>query len=274
MSGIRNRMTKKARRAIVQYAVFRWETAVVLAGAILLTGLFPKPFPWWPAWGWALLGLLGMAAIVYSSITNVEANAELLLKLSQGQYDLNVIKQTELRQEVELALEYQRRIESQVRRKGRSVLWDRPEDTANQLDDWVANVYRLAKRLDAYRRDELLSNQGESVPGEIEEISSRRAKEDNPVFQNQLDDLLESKQKQLETMKALDNRMQQAELQLAQTLAAMATVDSQVKLIDVQDLESGRSERLRADIQEQIARLNDLISSINEVYDYHTPGIR
>ena len=34
-----------------------------------------------------------------------------------------------------------------------------------------------------------------------------------------------------------------------------------------------RSENLRADIREQIERLNDLISSINEVYDYHSRGI-
>jgi hypothetical protein len=67
--------------------------------------------------------------------------------------------------------------------------------------------------------------------------------------------------------------MRQAELQLAQTLSAMATVDSQVKLIDAQDVDSSRSENLRSDIREQIDRLNDLISSINEVYDYHSPGV-
>lgn len=274
MSSFRSQLHRKAQRTIVQYAIFRWESAVILAGTIVLTSLFPKPFPWWPILGWPLLGVLGIAFIVVSSITNVKANAALLLKLSQAEYDLKTIQQQELRHEVELALEYQRRIASQVRRKETSVLWDRPEDTANQLDDWIANVYRLAKRLDVYRRDSLLSNQREMVPGEIEELTVRRKQEDNPIFQQQLDELLESKQKQLEAMEALDTRMKQAELQLAQTLAAMATVDSQVKLIDAQEVESGRSERLRTDIQEQIARLNDLIGSINEVYDYHKPGIK
>lgn len=274
MSSFRSQLHKKAQRTIVHYAIFRWESAVVFAGTIVLTSLFPKPFPWWPIWGWPLLGLLGIATIVYSSITNVDANAALLLRMSQAQYDLKVIQDPELRREAELALEYQRRIAGQVRRKEASVLWDRPEDTANQLDDWIANVHRLAKRLDVYRRDHLLASQRKRVPEEIEELSVRRKQEDNPIFQQQLDGLLESKRKQLEAMEALDTRMKQAELQLAQTLAAMATVDSQVKLIDAQEVESGRSERLRKDIQEQIARLNDLISSINEVYDYHRPGIK
>jgi len=52
----------------------------------------------------------------------------------------------------------------------------------------------------------------------------------------------------------------------------LATVYSQVQLISAQDIESGRSDRLRQDIQDQIARLNDLVSSINEVYDYQGTG--
>ena len=40
------------------------------------------------------------------------------------------------------------------------------------------------------------------------------------------------------------------------------------------ELDSGRSQRLQEGIQEQVERLNDLISSISEVYDYHTAGVR
>ena len=263
----------KARRAIVQYAIFRWENAMVLAGTIVLTGLFPQPFAWWPIWGWPLLGLVGIGAIFYSSITDEDSNATLVLKLLQARYDLKEIKQPELREAVELALEYQRRIQSHVRQKGRSVLWNRPEDTANQMEKWIANLHRLAKRLDAYRRDSLLQNQRELVPQEIKNLTTRRNAEENANLQRQLDDLLASKQTQWETLTALDERMKKAELQVEQTLAAMATVDSQVKLIDAQDVDSSRSENLRADIREQIERLNDLISSINEVYDYHSRGI-
>jgi hypothetical protein len=266
-------MTKETRSAIVQYAIFRWENAVVLAGTIVLTGLMPEPFPWWPIWGWPVLGLLGILALFYSSLTNEKRNAEILLKFFQDQFDLKTIQQTELRDEVELALEYQRRIEAQVRNKGHGILWDQPGDTANQLNDWIANIYRIAKRLDVYRRDGLLDSQRGTVPDEIHALETRVAQEDNQDFKEQLKDLLDSKKRQWETLEALDHRMKQAEIQLSQTLAALATVDNQVKLIAAQDVESGRSERLRADIREQVDRLNDLIGSINEVYDYHRPGI-
>lgn len=273
MSSFRSQTTKETRSAIVQYALFRWENAVVLAGTIVLTSFMPKPFPWWPIWGWPLLGLLGIGAIFYSSLTNEKKNAEFLLKFFQDQFDLKTIQQVELREEVALALEYQRRIEAQVRRKGRGILWDQPGDTANQLNDWIANIYRIAKRLDVYRRDGLLDSQRETVPDEIRSLETRITQEDHQAFKDQLKELLESKKRQWETLLALDQRMKQAEIQLSQTLSAMATVDNQVKLIDAQDVESGRSERLRADIREQVNRLNDLIGSINEVYDYHKPGM-
>ena len=127
--------------------------------------------------------------------------------------------------------------------------------------------------MDTYRRGGLLDSQGETVPEEIKSLEASYEHEDNQAFKSQLKELLDSKKRQWETLQALDTRMKQAEIQLAQTLAAMATVDTQVKLIDAQDVESGRSERLRADIREQIDRLNDLIGSINEVYDYRTPGV-
>jgi uncharacterized protein YoxC len=71
----------------------------------------------------------------------------------------------------------------------------------------------------------------------------------------------------------LGARMKQAELQLEQSVTALATVYSQVQLVDARDVDSGRSERLQADIQEQVDQLNDLISAINEVYDYQTEGL-
>jgi len=273
MPTIRSELQKKAQSAILQHAFFRWESAVVLAGTILLTVLLPRPFPWWPVWGWPLLGLLGLAAIVYSSLTDAKTNASVLQELFQEQFDPVRIRDRALREDVETALEYQRHIEALVRRQRASVLRDRLADTAGQLSEWIGNIYRLALRLDTYRGDALLAKERTRVPQEIEALAARRKLEGDPTVQQELDEVLESKDRQWQTLRALSARMKQAELQLEQSLTALATVYSQVQLIDVQDLDSSRSDRLRADIQEQVSRLNDLVSSINEVYDYHTQGL-
>jgi hypothetical protein len=203
----------------------------------------------------------------YSSFTNAQANAEVLLRLSQAQFDPRRIRDGSLRSQIENALAYQRRIEAQVRRPHDGVLWDRPEDTANQLHDWIANVYQLAVRLDAYWRDEMVKRELESVPKELAQLTARRQKESSPTFQQELDSVLDSKRKQWEALQALDTRMKQVELQVTQSLSALATVDSQVQLLEAQDINSHRSETLRTDIREQVNRLNDLVTSLNTVYE-------
>ncbi len=265
MATIRSELQKEAQSAILQYAFFRWESAVVLAGTIVLTLLLPHPFPWWPVWGWPVLGLLGVIGIFVSSLTDAEANAKVLLELFQQQFDPAEIEDPALRREVESALAYQRRIETLIREQRAGVLRGRLEDTANQLSDWIANIYRLASKLDAYRHDELLAQEREAVPREIKELSARRDRERDPELREELDRVLESKGKQWQTLRTLSARMKQAELRLEQSTTALSTVYGQIQLVSARDVSSGRSERLEADIREEIDQLNDLISTIDEV---------
>ncbi len=273
MATIRSELQKKAQNELVQYALLRWESALVVAITIILTFLIPKPFSWWPAFGWPLLGLLGVGAIVYTSLTDAESNARLLLRNFQEQFNPSTIRDRELRKDVQSALEYQRRIEEQVRGHRAGVMRDRLSDTANQLSDWISNVYQLALRLDAYRQDDLLRGEIESLPKEIEQLEARRKLEANAQTRKQLDEVLESKGTQWESLRALNTRMKQAQLQLDQSLTALATIYSQVQLIDAQSVASGKAERLQEDIRSQVNRLNDLVSSINDVYNYNTPGM-
>lgn len=273
MTTIRTDLQQRAQSAILQYAIFRWESAVILAFTIILTFVLRRPFPWWPPFGWPLLGLIGLILIVYSSLTDAETNAQMLLNLFQEQFSASRLKDKTLRQQVENALEYQRRIETQVRRQRPGLIHDRLEDTANQITDWLSNIYQLALRLDAYRNDDLLAREREVLPKELQRLTAQRKLESNPAVQSQLDSVIEGKGKHWQTLRELDARMQQAVFQMEQSLTALATIYSQVQLIDASEVDSGRAERLQADIREQVARLNDLVASINEVYDYNTKGI-
>ncbi len=246
----------------------------MVAGTIVLSLLLPRPFPWWPVWGWPLLGGLGLAGIVYSSLTDSEANARVLLSLFQEQFNPREIQDETLRQEVESALAYQRRIEALVREQRAGVLRDRLEDTANQLSDWVATVYRLAEKLDAYERDELLAQERKRVPEEIEALAARRDREGDPQLRQELEQVLEGKGRHWQTLRALDVRMRQAELRLEQSTTALSTLYGQIQLVGARDVDSGRSERLQADIREEIHQLDDLIKSINEMSERHVAAGR
>ena len=267
-SETRSDIQKRAHSAVLQYAFFRWESALVIALTIVLFFLLPRPFPWWPRYGWLVLGVCGLAALVYSSLTDAETNAKVLLRLFQEQFDTKRIRDKELRADLETALEYQRRIEVQVRQQDRTLLRDRLNETANQITQWIANMYALALRLDSYRRDDLLAKQRGTLPQELKDLTEQRKRTTNPATQAQLDQVIDTKGKQWQALRDLDDRMKQAELQLQESLAALATIYSQVQLVDAQSVESGRAERLQSDIRDQVNRLGDLVDSINEVYDY------
>lgn len=268
MSTIRTDLQKQAQSAILQYALFRWESGVVVALTIVLFFLLRRPFFWWPPFGWPLLGLGALILLVYSSIRDAETNARLLLDLFQEQFNPRAIRDRALRKDVEMALEYQRRIETEVTQQREGLIRDRLEETANQITEWLSNIYQLAHRVDSYRANELLAREREELPRELEQLTAQRKFESNSTLQAQMDEVIASKGKHWQSLRELDARMKQAALQLEQSLTALATVYSQIQLIDAQSINSGRAERLQADIREQVERLNDLVASINEVYGH------
>ncbi len=272
MTTIRSELQQKAQSTLIQYAIFRVESAIIIALTLVLTFLYPRPFPWWPRFGWVLLGIVALGVLIYSSLTDAEANAQVLLNMFQEQFNPRNITDKNLRTKVESALEYQRRIETQIRQQNSGLIRDRLEDTAGQITAWLSNIYQLALRLDTYNRDDLLERERATLPKEIDQLLAQRRSESNPRVQEQLDNVIASKRNHWQSLRDLDARMKQASLQLDQSLTALATIYSQVQLIDAQSVDSGRAERLQADIQEQVARLNDLVSSLNDVYNYNTKG--
>lgn len=272
MSTTRTDLQQQAQSAILQYALFRWESGIVIALTIVLFFLLRRPFYWWPPFGWPLLGVGALILLVYSSMNDAETNARVLLDLFQEQFNPRQIRDKELRTDVEMALEYQRRIETEVAKQREGLIRDRLEATANQITEWLSNIYRLAQRVDSYRDDDLLARERNELPKELERLTAQRKFETNEAVQAQLDEVIAGKGKHWQSLRELDARMKQAALQLEQSLTALATVYSQVQLIDAQSINSGRAERLQDDIREQVERLNDLVSSINEVYGTGTNG--
>ena len=192
MTTIRSDLQKQAQSHLIQYAIFRWENAVILAVTILLTFFLRRPFPGWPFFGWPLLGLVGVAALIYASLTDSETNSKVLIQLYQEQFNPREIKSKDLRQDIEKALEYEQRIEEKVREQREGIMRDRLEDTASRITDWLNNIYQLALRLDAYQRDSLLAREREILPTEIEKLQVQQQRERNPDVRQQLAEVIDA----------------------------------------------------------------------------------
>ena len=106
----------------------------------------------------------------------------------------------------------------------------------------------------------------------VQGLAEGSLRESDPRVHQQLETTLADQRRLQDNIAELDNRMQRADLQLDSSLAALGTVYSQILLVGSKEVDSDRAERLSADIASEVTSLQDVVDSINEVYDYRTLG--
>ena len=269
---VQARIEREAKRAVVQNAFFRWESALVIGGAILLSVFLPQPFPGWPWWAWPLLGVVAEAAIVASSLTDKAETQRVIESMFRAKYDIGTIRDRELRAKLNEADQYRQRIQQVVTQQHDGVLRDRLVETTSQVYDWIANMVELARRIETFRDDDIIQRDLAAVPKDIKDLSARMALEPNAAVRQQMATTLSSKQQLATNLGELSARMERADLQLEHSLTALGTVYAQLLLIGTQDVDSDRADRIRGDIRDEVSALQDLVVSLNEVYNVGAAG--
>lgn len=269
----REQMEKRAQKAIVQHAFIRWESAVIIGLTMLLTVLatvlaaLPLTVDLGPWWVWLLAGIVAEAMLVYSSLSDDAANKQVVAEMLRSEFQPGRIKTPELRRQVEEAFNYRSRIATAIQEQPDTVLRDELIQTASQLDDWLEELYYLAQRLDRYgsERELYQKNRARAVE-RLQQLQAQLRTEDSPAVKTDIEVNISSKRRQLETIDQLDNAMEQARLRLENTLTAMSTIHAQMTLLGAKDIDSGRAQRLRQDIAEEVNELTDILAAMDEVY--------
>jgi hypothetical protein len=260
-------LRKRATRAIVENAIFDWKSGVVIALTILFTVFGPEfTRDLLPRWAFLAGGIVMWLALFVSIVTDPTANAKAVADLLRHEFDPKELQGEVGRDKMNKALEYRRRIAETIARTREGVLRDHLRDTADQIDEWIGNLYQLAQRLDAYEGDDVIRQDMRSVPLAIQNLQAKFKIEDDASVRERMQQTIESKKAQLANLNQLENMMEKADLQMDSTLTAMGTIYSQLLIVGVKDIDSGRAQRLRADITEQVKQLQDVVSSMDEVY--------
>jgi hypothetical protein len=257
-------LRRRAQRAIIENAIFDWKSGVVIALTILFVA-FPPFGDQWRLY-YLIGGAVAWVALVISTLTDPAANAKAVAELLRHDFNPAALKNDQPRTWIEKALEYRRLIAETTARTRESILREHLRDASGQIDEWITNLYHLAQRLDAFESDEVIRQDMRSVPQAIQSLQAKLKIEDDASVREQMQQTIESKKAQLLNLQQLENMMQKAELQMDSTLAAMGTIYSQLLLVGVKDVDSGRAQRLREDINEQVKQLQDVVSSMDEVY--------
>jgi hypothetical protein len=259
-------LKQRAGKAIVAHAFFRLESALTIALTILLAFFLPRPLAWWRWWFWIVLGAICEVLIVYTSITDERTAEHVVADMLRDRYDPNGVKSKPYREKVAQALEYHEQIKTLVLSMPAGVLRDHLNDSTTDIAEWVGSIFAIAQRLDVYDRDELLQRDTRQVPASIEALRRDFSSATNATVRQQIEETLKAKQAQQDNLVALRTRMEQARFRLEQTLTALGTVYSQFQLIRAQKLSGAEAKSLSEGIRDQVKGLQDILTSMNEVY--------
>jgi predicted translin family RNA/ssDNA-binding protein len=266
----RESLEKRVRKALFQEAIFRPESAIVIAATMLVTtasAVFPNFVPIVPAWGWLLGGLVAEGALVGVALTDPEFGRRVAAKVLRHDYQPERLKDKYLQQRMAEALDYRSRIEAAVRQRSDTVLRDELIETTVQIDEWLENIYDLALRIDRYQDDAaVLERDRKRAETRLYQLQHELSATQDTAVREQLSETIEGLQQQLQSLNALESTIQRARLQLENSLTHLGTIYSQTMLVDVKDIDRARAKRLRQEISDEVTELNDLLSSMDDVY--------
>jgi len=264
----RTELERRAWRAMLSFAIFRLESALIIAVTIILIFLFPTPFSWWQWWYWLVIGAVAEALIIYTSLSDPALAQKVVADMLRGEFNARELRSAKYRDKVQKALEYREHIEGLIRQSRQGVLRSHLEEDARRITEWVANVFGLARRLDAYESDEIIKRDTHSVQSALKEFEARLRLEDDEAVRQQMQEAIRSKKTHWDNLQRLQNTMEKAEFQLENTLSAMGTVYAQLQLIGAKDVDSTHARNLRDDIAAQVAALQDIVETMDEIYEY------
>ncbi len=268
----RESLEKRVRNALFQEAIFRSESAVVIAATMLLTVasvVFPDAavIGMIPPVVWLLGGTAVEAALVASSLTDPEFRRQVVAKMLRRDYKPERLKDKYLQQRMAEALDYRSRIEAGINKRTDTVLRDELIETATQIDDWLESIYDLAMRIDTYQNDAAIVERDRKRAEErLRQLQREKAATQDTAVKAQLEETMAGLQRQLQTLDTLDNTIKRARLQLENSLSHLGTIYSQTMLVEAKDIDRARAKRLRQEIADEVTELNDILISMDDVY--------
>lgn len=259
-------LKSKAKKAVVANAFFRIESALTIGITALLVVFLPQPFTWWQWWYWLILGGVAEFLIILTSLTDQATANQVVAMMLRERFDPAQIKTRVYREQVDKALVYRQQIEKAIYANPPGVLRDHLYDSTAGIADWIGHIFNLAKRLDDYATDAVLHRDLDAAPGEVTRLLKASANESSSDVKAQIDSALNAAQEHWNNLRALHNKMEQAEFRLNESVISLGTVYSQFQLILAQKLGGPDAQRLNEGIREQVQRLQDVLTTMNEIY--------
>ena len=259
-----NQIRSRALGAVLTNALFRWESLLTIAITAILFLFVPQPFEWWQPWFWVVAGAIAEAALLVSAVTDPNASQEAIAREFEQRFDLRQIRNSVSRQRLERALEYRRSMLS-LTKQHKGAMRTSLQQSVADINDWIAHMYDLALHVDSFESNTLVERDRRSVPQQLEKARHRLSLERDPAVRRDLEDQIAQLEQQIANLDATVSSIKRAEIQLDSTLSSLGTIYAQMSLLGTKEVDSSRAQRLRLEIKDEVASLQDTIEALDEV---------
>ncbi len=260
----RDRVRQQAFSAILTNVVLSWQVAITLLFTILLFAFAPGPGEFWQDWFWLVLGGVATGAFVLSSVTDPQMAQEAVNRRFEGQFDLRQIRNRVSKERIADALEYRRNMLTLAKR-AKGAMRMQLQQTVEDVNDWIGHMYDLALHIDAFEANELVDRDRKMVPQQLEKTRVRMEREQDAGVRRELEKQVQQLEQQQANLDATVNSVRRAEIQLESTLSSLGTIYAQMARLGAKEVDSSRAQRLRLEIQDEVAGLQDTIEAMDEV---------
>jgi hypothetical protein len=200
---------------------------------------------WWLAAGVALAWGLGL---VWRSFSQAETE---------------VVGEEQLQGWLDQARRYQAQINHALKstpNKSRSLYGP---SLAAQVNAWVELIQELIQRLALLRRDDLIRQELVEVPKIITALETQLAHTADASLRSHLEQALAHRRQQLVLLRGLQSKMQQAEIQIENTLSLLSAIYSQI-LTGQSIRHIANYKHLLTNLDEEVCRLQDQLEALHE----------
>jgi uncharacterized membrane protein YccC len=253
---------QRATSAVLQKALLSWQMGVTVAFTLLLFALGPAPFDFWQ--NWLIGGGLAAGAFVLGTLTDEEAVNDAIARQFDRQFDLTRIKNRTSRQRLSDAMEYRRNMMVLAKRASGSLRMSLSQ-TVDDVNQWIHHMYDLAEHIDAFESDDLVIRDRRTVPLQLERTRQKLERETSENIKRDLERQVAQLEQQLAHLEATSDSIRRAQIQLETTLSSLATIYAQMARLGAKEVDSGRAQRIRLGIQDEITGLQDTIDAMDEV---------
>jgi hypothetical protein len=266
-----NTQRDQERKALLSYALYRWENAALLGLTLILVVFVPDPFrgalPFWGWWIWLVLGGAAVALIVATTLDSPDVRARVAGDLLRDRLNPAAIHHLDYGQKLEAALQRRHQAEVLLQRTRDRTQRDRLQTVADDASRWTESVYKLSKGLDDYQGDLYLQQRRTALPSEIAELEAQLTRVSDAGIKSRLEREIRERRARQQTLRDLDQAAVQAESRIDDSLRAWETIYAQLQLVAAQGMDERRLRQVRAALEAQIEGLDKARAAVRDLLE-------